>query len=281
MTAIFSRVRGPRRGRIVVARGSTRTAVTLVVLLVAAVCIAPFFLPSPTTPDPTSILAHPSFSAPFGTDQLGRDLFARVVAGMRLDLMLGVAALGVPLVLGAALGALAGWYGGWVDEVIGVLADVIQAFPYYLFIIVLAFFLGAGVTSIFIAVAAVAWVSYMRIVRAEVQSALRQDYIQAAVGAGYSDWRILCRHVLPNVFKQPLTYAITDVVVVIVSTATLSYLGVGIAPPTPELGALVADGQQFTSSYPLLTVAPGIAILVIGAALSVLGNRVSQRLEGS
>lgn len=272
------RVRPGRTGDV---RRSPRVAVIMFVLLVAVVFISPLFLPSPIAPDPSSILASPSMSAPLGTDQLGRDLLARVMSGMRLDLVLGVAALAAPLLLGSLLGALAGWYGGWVDEVIGVLADVIQAFPYYLFIIVLAFFLGAGATSIFVAVAAVAWVSYMRIVRAEVQSALRQDYIHAAIGAGYTDWRILWRHLLPNVFKQPLTYAVTDVVVVIVSTATLSYLGVGIAPPTPELGALVADGQQFTSSHPLLTIAPGVAILIIGAAFAFFGNRLSQRLEGS
>lgn len=273
-----------RRGRGVRADGSRRSprvAVTLLLLLVAAVLLAPFFLTSPIAIDPSSILAAPSLSSPLGTDQLGRDLLARVVSGMRLDLMIGVAALAAPLVIGALLGGLAGWYGGWVDRVVGVVADVVQAFPYYLFIIVLAFFLGAGVTSIFVAVAAVAWVSYMRIVRAAVQSALRQDYVRAAVGAGYSDRRILWRHLLPNVFTQPLAYAVTDVVVAIVSTATLSYLGVGIAPPTPELGALVADGQPFTTSHPLLTVAPGAAIVVIGAAFALFGNKLSQRLGGS
>jgi len=135
--------------------------------------------------------------------------------------------------------------------------------------------------SILIAVAVVAWVSYMRIVRAEVQSALQQDYVRAAIGAGFSDWRILWRHVLPNVFKQPLAYAVTDVVVIIVSTATLSYLGVGIAPPTPELGSLVADGQQFMGTHPLLTLAPGLAIVIIGAALVLLGNALTRRLEKS
>lgn len=256
-------------------------AVVAFLVLLAVIFIGPLLLPSPYTQHLDDILAPPSLGAPLGTDQLGRDVLSRVVSGMRLDLVVSVAALVVPVLVGSLLGALSGWHSGKVDGTVGVLADTVQAFPYYLFVIVLAFFLGSGVVSILVAVAVVAWVSYMRIVRAAVQSALQQDYVRAAIGAGYSDWRILWRHVLPNVFKQPLMYAITDVVVVIVSTATLSYLGVGFAPPTPELGAMVADGQQFLGVRPLLTVAPGLAIVLIGASLALLGNSLTHRSESS
>jgi peptide/nickel transport system permease protein len=261
--------------------GTLVAALVLLSVIAVVVLVGPLFLPSPTQQDLTDILAPPSREAPLGTDQLGRDVLARVLAAIRLDVAIGVAALVVPFVVGSVLGALAAWRRGWVDEVVGVVGDVVQAFPYYLFILVLAFFLGAGVPSIFVAVAAIAWVSYMRIVRAEVQSAMQQDYVQAAVGAGYSERRVLLRHVLPNVFRQPLTYAVTDVVVVIVSTATLSYLGVGVTPPTPELGAMVADGQQFATIRPLLTLAPGFAVVVIGAALALLGNGLSRQLDES
>jgi peptide/nickel transport system permease protein len=261
-------------------RGPGLPLIAFLVLL-AVILIGPFFLPSPIEQNLDNILAPPSLSNPLGTDQLGRDELSRVVSGMRLDLVVSVVALVVPVLVGSLLGAAAGWYSGKVDGTVGVLADTVQAFPYYLFVIVLAFFLGAGVVSILVAVAVVAWVSYMRIVRAAVQSALQQDYVRAAIGAGYSDWRILWRHVLPNVFKAPLTYAITDVVVVIVSTATLSYLGVGFPPPTPELGAMVADGQQFMGIRPLLTIAPGLAVVIIGASLAVLGNSMTRRSETS
>jgi len=250
-------------------------------IVLAIIVIAPFFLPPPNQQDLTNILQGPSAQAWLGTDQLGRDVLSRVVAGMRIDLAIGVCALIVPVIFGSILGALAAWYRGWLGEVAAVLADVVQAFPYYLFIIVLAFFLGAGVRSILIAVAVVAWVSYLRIVRAEVESVSHRDYITAALGAGYSDRRILLRHVLPNVFKQPLAYAVTDVVVVIVSTATLSYLGVGIAPPTPELGALIADGQQYVTLRPLIALSPGLAVILIGAALSLLGHGFSEQLDES
>lgn len=250
-----------------------------VVLLI--ILIGPLLLPSPSEQDLSKILAAPSGEALLGTDQLGRDVLARVVAGMRIDLVIGVTALVIPVLFGSLLGVLAAWYRGWVDELTSVLADVVQAFPYYLFIIVLAFFLGAGARSIFIAVALIAWVSYLRIVRAAVQMAARQDYVTAAIGAGYSDRRVFFRHLLPNVYKQPLAYAITDVVVVIVSTATLSYLGVGIAPPTPELGALIADGQQYVMQHPLLVVAPGLAVVLIGAALSLLGHGLTEQMDQS
>lgn len=250
-------------------------------IVLVVIVVAPLFLPSPNEQDLGKILQPPSADAWLGTDQLGRDVLARVVAGMRIDLVIGVAALIVPFLVGSLIGACAAWYGGWFDEVASVLADVVQAFPYYLFIIVLAFFLGAGARSILIAVAVVAWVSYTRIVRAEVQTVMRREYVTAALGAGYSDRRVLLRHVLPNVFKQPLAYAITDVVVVIVSTATLSYLGVGIAPPTPELGALIADGQQYVADRPLLALAPGLAVVLIGAALSLLGHGFAEQVDES
>lgn len=271
-------VRRPRRRRL----NPTLTAgVGLGGVLLAVIVVAPFFLPSPNQQDLTRILQQPSAGALLGTDQLGRDVLSRVIAGMRIDLLIGIGALIGPFIFGSVLGAMAAWYRGWVGEVAAVLGDVVQAFPYYLFILVLAFLLGAGVRSILIAVAAVAWVSYMRIVRAEVESVMHRDYVAAAIGASYSDRRVLLRHVLPNVFKQPLTFAITDVVVVIVSTATLSYLGVGITPPTPELGALIADGQQYVAIRPMIALSAGLAVVVIGAALSLLGHGLAEQFDES
>ena len=185
------------------------------------------------------------------------------------------------MLVGSALGAAAAWFGGWADQVIGVLSDVVQAFPYFLLIIVLVFFLGAGAGSIFVAVAVVAWVSYARIVRGEVQTQMHQDYVQAALGSGLSERRVLLRHVIPNCFRQPLAYYATDVVIVIIGTATLSYLGLGIAPPTPELGSMIADGQQFIGTDPMPSVAPGLAVVLIGAALCLLGQGLAEQVDQS
>jgi peptide/nickel transport system permease protein len=269
---------GVGRRRLLPASGLVGSLALLAGLIIAVV-VVPLLLPSPIQQDLNHILQPPSVTALLGTDQLGRDVLSRILAGIQIDLLIGVTALIVPVVLGSLLGALAAWRGGWADRIVGIFADVVQAFPYYLFILVLAFFLGAGIPSIYMAVAAVAWVSYARIVRAEVQSAMHRDYVIAAVGAGYREPRILLRHVLPNVIAQPLTYAVSDVVVVIVSTATLSYLGVGVTPPTPELGAMVAEGQQFGTTQPLLTLAPGLAIVLIGVILAMVGNALSRHWE--
>ncbi|AQT80196.1 hypothetical protein B1R94_14390 [Mycolicibacterium litorale] len=245
----------------------------------AAVMLLPFVLPAHTEPALGSVLAAPSTAHPLGTDQLGRDVLARVLSAMRLDLGVATVALVGPLIVGSALGAAAAWYGGWLDQAVGVLSDVVQAFPYYLLIIVLVFFLGPGMGSIFVAVAVVAWVSYARILRSEVQAQLHRDYVAAARGAGLSGRRVLLRHVLPNCFQQPLAYYATDVVVVVIGTATLSYLGLGIAPPTPELGSMIADGQQFIGSRPLLSVAPGLAVVVIGIAFALLGQGLTEQVD--
>jgi peptide/nickel transport system permease protein len=256
-----------------------RVGLSLLGVLALVAAIGPLLLPSAYDQHIGDLLQGPSPAHPLGTDGLGRDVLARVVVAIRIDLLIGIGALVVPFLVGTLLGALAGWRGGRIDSALGVLADVVQAFPYYLLIIVLVFFLGASVGSIFVAVAVVAWVSYMRIVRASVQSARRQDYVAAALGGGLSQRRVLMRHVLPNVVGQPIAYLMTDVVVVIISTATLSYLGLGIAPPTPEIGSLIADGQQFIGQRPLLSIAPGVAVVLIGTALALVGNGVQQRMD--
>lgn len=256
-----------------------RVGLTLFALLCLAAAIGPLLLPSAYTQDLTAILQPPSLAHPLGTDQLGRDVLSRIVLAMRLDLLIGVGALAVPFLIGTLLGALAGWRGGLADHSLGIAADVVQAFPYYLLIIVLVFFMGPGVRSIFVAVALVAWVSYLRIVRAGVQGARHQEYVAAALGGGLSRRRVLLRHVLPNVIGQPFAYLTLDVVVVITSTATISYLGLGIAPPTPELGGLISEGQQFISQRPLLSLAPGLAIVLLGATLGLIGHGISQRLD--
>jgi peptide/nickel transport system permease protein len=261
--------------------GTLIAGIALSCVVVAAVLIAPMFLASPTEPHLSDLLQAPSGAHPFGTDQLGRDVLTRVVYAMRVDLGIATLALIGPMLLGSALGAAAAWWGGWVDEIVGVLSDVVQAFPYYLLIIVLVFFLGAGVGSIFVAVALVAWVSYARIMRGEVQARMHEDYVLAARGSGLSEPRVLVRHVLPNCFKQPLAYYVTDVVIVIIGTATLSYLGLGIAPPTPELGSMIADGQQFIGSHPLLSIVPGLAVVLIGVAFSLLGQGLAEQVDQS
>jgi peptide/nickel transport system permease protein len=153
--------------------------------------------------------------------------------------------------------------------------DVVVAFPFYVLVIAVVFALGAGVESIFIAITAVGWVSYTRIVRGEVLVAKRLGYIQAARVAGLSGPRILVRHLAPNVLTQAFIYAMSDVVLTILAVVTLGYLGLGVQPPTPEWGAMLQSGKDFLNVYPLLATAPGLAVVLTGLALSLIGDGLS------
>jgi peptide/nickel transport system permease protein len=251
----------------------------LLVVLGAMFAAAPLLAGHP--PDQQNlldVLARPSSSHLLGTDDLGRDVWARLLYAGRIDLALGVAAVIAPFVLGTILGLLAGYLGGWVDALIMRVLDVVVAFPFYVLVIAIVFALGAGVRSIFIAITAVAWVSYTRIVRGEVLVAKRIGYVQAARAAGLSTPRILLRHLTPNVLTQALIYAMSDIVMTILAIVTLGYLGLGVQPPTPEWGSMMDSGQTYISIHPLLVTAPGIAVVVTGLALSLIGDGLAAEL---
>jgi peptide/nickel transport system permease protein len=253
----------------------------LVLLFALAVLFAaaPLFAGhSPDSQDLLNVLSGPSGKHLLGTDELGRDIWARLLYAGRIDLALGVAAVVAPFVLGTALGLLAGYLGGWVDAVIMRVLDVVVAFPFYVLVIAVVFALGAGIESIFIALTAVSWVSYTRIVRGEVLVAKRIGYVQAARAAGLSTPRILIRHLTPNVLTQALVYAMSDIVLTILAIVTLGYLGLGVQPPTPEWGGMMQTGHDYISIRPLLVTAPGIAVVLSGLALSLIGDGLAAEL---
>ena len=258
---------------------------TLVVGLVLLAILAVMFAAaplltshSPEQQDLLHVLAGPSGSHPLGTDDLGRDVWARLLYAGRIDLALGLAAVIAPFVLGTVLGLLAGYLGGWVDVVIMRALDVVVAFPFYVLVIAVVFALGPGVKSIFIAITAVGWVSYTRIVRGEVLVAKRIGYVQAARAAGLSTPRILARHLTPNVLTQALVYAMSDIVLTILAIVTLGFLGLGVQPPTPEWGGMMQTGKDFLQIKPLLVTAPGIAVVLTGLALSLIGDGLAAQL---
>jgi len=251
--------------------------VVLLAGLAAAGLLAPWLTPyDPEAQSLRETLQPPSANHWLGTDHLGRDVLTRLLHAARLDLAIGVGAIVTPFVFGTVIGGLAGYYGGWVDTAIGAVIDVVMAFPYYVLVIALVFVLGPGIPSIFVAVAIVGWVSYARIVRAEVAAEARRDYVLAARALGYSDARILLRHILPNTISQPLIYAMSDIVVVIVGVVTLSYLGLGVPPPTADWGAMIAAGQPFMTTHWMLSTLPGIAVVVTGLAFSLIGDGLAR-----
>ena len=278
MTAVTSSglpktARGRRSYSLLIGAGLLGVIVVLAIL-------APWITPhDPLAHNLESILAPPSSDYLLGTDHLGRDVWTRLLYAARLDLLIGVGAVITPFVTGTLLGAVAGYYGGRIDLAVSAATDMLFAFPYYVLIIALVFSLGPGIPSIFIAMAIVAWVSYARIVRGEVLSARGQQYVMAAKTLGFSDLRIIVRHILPNVITQPVTYAMSDIVVIIVGVVTLSYLGLGVPPPTPDWGSMIASGQSYLTTQWQLSTIPGIAVVIVGLSFSLIGDGLTHRLR--
>ena len=214
-----------------------------------------------------------------GTDQEGRDTFTRLLYGGRTDLQVAFLAVLFPFILGTVLGSVAGFFGGWVDILIMRLVDIVVAFPFFVLIIALVFVLGPGQRSIYVAITLVGWVSYARIIRGEILVAKRQEYVLAARSGGLSSLRIMGRHLLPNVITQAIVYAMSDIVQDILAIVTLSYLGLGIQPPTPDWGTMISDGQNFLTTHWQLTTIPGIAVVITGLALSLVGDGLADLLR--
>jgi peptide/nickel transport system permease protein len=248
--------------------------------LVAIVAIfAPLIAPHPpNAQDLAGAFQPPSADHIMGTDNLGRDIFSRVVYAARVDLQIGFVTTYVPLVYGVILGAIAGYFGGWVDSVIMRLVDVVIAFPFLVLVIAILAVVGPGVKGIYIAVLAVAWAMYARLTRAEMLVLREQQFMLAGEALGFSRRRIIFRHAIPNLLRPNLVFSMADFVLNILLVASLSFLGLGVRPPTPEWGAMVAEGQNFLLNAWWITTLPGIVIVVVGIALSLVGDGLADRL---
>ena len=253
----------------------------LIVGTIVTMCLAAPLITSqsPTHQDLNNILASPSSKHLLGTDQLGRDLFSRILYGGRVDLRVAFLAVLLPFLIGTTLGCISGYYGRFYDTAIMRLVDVMVAIPFYVLVIALVFALGAGARSIYIAITFVGWVSYARIIRGETLVAKRQEYILAARAAGFRDSRIIGRHLLPNVITQAIVYAMSDIVLDILAIVTLGYLGLGIQPPTPDWGSMLADGQLVLLQAPHLALAAGFAIVLGVLGFNLLGDGLCDVLD--
>jgi peptide/nickel transport system permease protein len=252
--------------------------------ILGAIVLAAILAPVITAHDPAQqdlqhTLQGPGNGHLLGTDELGRDVWSRLVYGARTDLRVAFLAVLFPFVLGTAIGLLAGYFGGWVDTVTNWLTNVVVAFPFFVLIIALVFVLGAGARGIYIAITMVGWVSYSRIVRGEVLSAKRRDYVLAARAGGLSTPRILVRHLLPNVVTQAIVFAMSDIVLCILAIVTLGYLGLGIQPPTPDWGRMIAEGQNYLTTQWQLSTVPGIAVVITALGLSLLADGLADLLR--
>jgi peptide/nickel transport system permease protein len=253
-------------------------AVCLVLVLTAL--FAPVLAPAdPTAIDLAARLAPPGAGHLLGNDALGRDILSRIIYGSRVSLEVGVITVAVSLVVGTAIGSVAGYRGGWADEVTMRVADVFLAFPGILLAIALTAVLGPSLTNVILALCVMGWVGYARIARGQVLLARELSYVEAARSLGCSPARVLVRHVLPNVSAPLLVEATFGMATAIVAEAGLSFLGLGTQPPTPSWGAMLAEGRQFILQAPHLTLWPGVAILLTVLGINLLGDGVRDRLD--
>jgi peptide/nickel transport system permease protein len=251
-------------------------------LLLALACIGAPLLTSypPTAIDAINPLA-PMFSKGhlLGTDEFGRDVLSRVLYGGRYDLAIAFGATAVTLIVGTLVGLVAGHVGGRTDTVIMRIVDLFFAFPFIVLVIAIIASLGSSLINLFIALWVVSWVSYARIAHGQTLSANRYGYVVAARALGFSHLRIMFVHILPSVLPGVIIFAMVDAVGNVLLGASLGFLGVGIPQPTPEWGSMISEGQNFILSNWYLSIMPGAALVLLGVALSLIGDGLSDLLR--
>ena len=260
---------------------SMRIGLAGILLIALAALLAPLIMPyDPIKLNLAEGLRPPSLAHPFGTDQLGRDLLTRIVYGARIDLQIGAIGVAVPLVIGTVMGLLAAYLGGWVDAAIGRLIDIVIAFPFIVLVIAIVAMLGPGLINLYIAISLVSWVLYARIVRGEVLALRDREFVLAARSLGYRDVRIMFRHILPNAVAPAFIFAMSDFVLDLQLGATLSFFGMGVRPPTPEWGLMIAESRIFIFTAPWTVLFPGLAIVVVSFFVSLIGDGLADRVRG-
>jgi peptide/nickel transport system permease protein len=248
----------------------------IVILSFAAPSLVPY---DPLELDFSSTLQPPSLQHPFGTDDLGRDVLARVVASGRVDVQVVSVCVLLPFLIGSTIGLMSGYFGGWIDLLTMRFVDILWAFPFYVLVISIVGALGPSTTNIYIAFSLVVWISFARIVRGEVLLARRLEYTQAVSVLGYSHARIMLRHILPNVITPAIVFMMADVVLTILGVTSLGFLGLGIQPPTPEWGVMIAEGRNFIQDGWWISLFPGLAIVLVGITFTLIGEGLDDFLR--
>ncbi len=271
----------PRRSRSLWRRNSALVAGAA---LVAAVILVAIFGPlldpyNPVENNYEAAVQPPSAAHPFGTDKFGRDQLSRVITGTRIDLSVGIICTLIPAIIGVAVGSVAGYYGGKVDTLLMRIVDIQVAFPFYVLLIAILAILGPGTINIYYALILVGWIAFARLIRGEVLVAKHLEYVIAARTMGCSNTRIIVRHLLPNIIGPTLVFAMSAVVLNILSGASLGFLGLGVQAPHPEWGVMVAESREFVFTAWWLPLFPGLAIALVGISFSLLGDGLSSRLR--
>ncbi len=245
----------------------------IVVLMLLAAAFAPLIAPhSPTEQNVNNRLQGPSWQYPMGTDDLGRCTFSRLIYGTRISLEVGIIVVVITTVFGSLLGLIAGYYGGILDEIIMRLVDILMAFPGIILALIIAGLLGQSFTNLIIAISFGGWTKYTRVARGVTLSTKEKGFIESTRALGGNNRYIMLRHILPESFSPIMVISTLSIGSTILSAAALSFLGLGVPPPTPEWGAMLSTGRHFMSTAPYLSIFPGLAIVLAVLAFNLLGD---------
>lgn len=253
---------------------------TFIALLVVTALLADLLAPySPIQSVSGMRGVGPSWSHPLGFDHIGRDILSRIIYGTRIALIVGIGATGIAVTIGVLVGATAGYFGGWVDNLLSRAVDTLMAFPTLVLLIALTAVVGPSLRTVVIVIGATVWAQYARVVRADTMSLRERDFTLAARVAGATNARIIFRHLVPNVLGPVIVLASLAVGGIIIYESTLSFLGLGIQPPEPSWGGMLADGRAYIVHYPHIAIAPGVMITLTVLAFNLLGDGLRDALD--
>ena len=257
-----------------------RVGFVIVAIAIAAALAGPVLTPyDPASQSLDHRLEPPSAAHPFGLDELGRDILSRLLSGARISLLVGLAVVSVSSLIGMTLGSTAGYFGGAVDDAISRMIDVLMAFPGILLAIALVAVLGPSLTNVVLALSVIGWVGYARLVRGQALRTRELEYVQAARALGAGAPRIVLRHVLPSAFPAVIVQATLGMAGAIIAEASLSFLGLGVQPPTPSWGTMLDAGRAHLFDAPHLTIFPGLAIATLVLGFNFLGDGLRDRID--
>lgn len=255
-------------------------AFSVVGVAAVAAVTGPWIVPfDPAAQELSLRLVGPTASHPLGLDELGRDVLARLLMGARISLLVGLAVVSISATVGTAVGAIAGYAGGWVDEIAGRVMDVLLAFPGILLAIAIVAVLGPSLTNVVLALVSIGWVGYARLVRGQVLKVRELEYVQAARALGAPPWRVLLLHVVPATVSAVIVQGTLGMAGAIIAEASLSFLGLGVQPPTPSWGTMLDAGRSHLFDAPHLTIFPGLAIAVLVLGFTFAGEALRDHLD--